>query len=73
MWYFIPPSDFFAYVAHLLKPVKFSQNDYLYKVEDMIDEMYFVIKGTIIFVLEPKYNEREIKDIGKSILLYNKM
>ena len=65
------PSDFFAYVAHLLKPVKFSQNDYLYKVEDMIDEMYFVIKGTIIFVLEPKYNEREIKDIGKSILFFN--
>ena len=37
----------------------------------MIDEMYFVIKGTIIFVLEPKYNEREIKDIGKSILFFN--
>ncbi len=32
------PSDFIAYVAPLLKPVKFSQNDYLYKVGDMIDE-----------------------------------
>ena len=32
------PSDFFAYVAPLLKPVKFSQNDYLYKCQDMIDE-----------------------------------
>jgi hypothetical protein len=32
------PSDFIAYVAPLLKPVKFSQNDYLYKSGDMIDE-----------------------------------
>lgn len=32
------PNDFFAYVAPLLKPVKFSQNDYLYKCQDMIDE-----------------------------------
>ena len=32
------PSDFFAYVAPLLKPIKFSQNDYLYKCQDMIDE-----------------------------------
>lgn len=32
------PSDFFAYVAPLLKPVKFCQNDYLYKFEDRIDE-----------------------------------
>lgn len=32
------PSDFIAYVAPLLKPVKFSQNDHLYKVGDMIDE-----------------------------------
>jgi len=32
------PNDFIAYVAPLLKPVKFSQNDHLYKVGDMIDE-----------------------------------
>jgi hypothetical protein len=32
------PNDFIAYVAPLLKPVKFSQHDYLYKVDDMIDE-----------------------------------
>ena len=32
------PSDFIAYVAPLLKPVKFTQNDYLYKISDMIDE-----------------------------------
>ena len=37
------PSDFFAYVAPLLKPVKFSQNDYLYKCQDMIDESKFII------------------------------
>ena len=35
------PSDFIAYVAPLLKPVKFTQNDYLYKISDMIDESKF--------------------------------
>ena len=60
------PSDFFAYVAPLLKPVKFSQNDYLYKVQDMIDEMYFVAKGTVIFCLDKKYGEKEIREIKKN-------
>ena len=60
------PSDFFAYVAPLLKPVKFGQNDFLYKCDDMIDEMYFITKGTIIFSLDKKYWEREIKEIKKN-------
>ena len=60
------PSDFFAYVAPLLKPVKFSQNDYLYKCQDMIDEMYFVAKGTVIFCLEKRYGEKEIREIKKN-------
>lgn len=38
------PNDFFPYVAPLLKPVKFSQNEFLYKCQDMIDEsMLYVI------------------------------
>ena len=57
------PSDFFAYVAPLLKLVKFSQVDYLYKVQVMIDEMYFISKGTDIFCLDKKYGEKEIKEI----------
>ena len=57
------PNDFIAYVAPLLKPVKFSQNDYLYKISDMIDEMYFVSKGTVSFCLGKEYNEKEIKEI----------
>ena len=60
------PSDFFAYVAPLLKPVKFSQNDYLYKVQDMIDEMYFISKGTVIFCLDKKYGEKEVKEFKKN-------
>lgn len=32
------PSDFIAYVAPLLKPVKFSQNDSLFKVNDTMEE-----------------------------------
>jgi hypothetical protein len=60
------PSDFIAYVAPLLKPVKFSQNDYLYKIGDMIDEMYFVSKGTVIFCLGKSHSEKEIKEIKKN-------
>jgi CRP-like cAMP-binding protein len=59
------PSDFIAYVAPLLKPVKFSQNDYLYKEGDMIDEMYFVSKGTISFCLGRAYLDKEVKEIKK--------
>lgn len=59
------PSDFIAYVAPLLKPVKFSQNDFLYKISDMIDEMYFVSKGTVSFCLSKEYMEKEIKEIKK--------
>mgnify|MGYP002134744001 CR=1 FL=1 len=32
------PKDFIAYVAPLLKPVKFTQGDYLYKTGDNLDE-----------------------------------
>ena len=60
------PSDFFAYVSPLLKPVKFSKNDYLYKCQDMIDEMYFVAKGTVIFCLDKRYGEKEIREIKKN-------
>jgi len=60
------PADFIAYVAPLLKPVKFSQNDFLYKIGDMIDEMYFVAKGTISFCLGKDYDEKEIKEIKKN-------
>lgn len=59
------PSDFIAYVAPLLKPVKFSQNDFLYKEGDMIDEMYFVSKGTISFCLGKAYLDKEVKEIKK--------
>ena len=39
------PRDFIAYVAPLLKPVKFAQNDYLYKTGDNLDESnYKIIK-----------------------------
>ena len=59
------PSDFIAYVAPLLKPVKFSQNDFLYKEGDLIDEMYFISKGTISFCFDSRYLEKEIKEVKK--------
>ena len=58
-------NDFIAYVTPLLKSVKFSQNDYLYKCNDIIDEMYFIIKGTIILCLGKEYKEKELKEIKK--------
>ena len=58
-------NDFIAYVTPLLKSVKFSQNDYLYKCNDIIDEMYFIIKGTIILCLSKEYKEKELKEIKK--------
>ena len=60
---------FFCFVLPLLKPVKFGQNDFLYKCDDMIDEIYFITKGTISFSLDKKYWEREIKEIKKIIIL----
>lgn len=32
----------------------------------MIDEMYFVAKGTVIFCLEKRYGEKEIREIKKN-------
>ena len=32
------PNDFFAYVAPLMKPVKYSQNDYIFQIEDVVEE-----------------------------------
>lgn len=48
------PPDFIAYVAPLLKPVKFSQNDTLYKISDSIEESKHLI--LIFSVLRCKRN-----------------
>ena len=32
----------------------------------MIDEMYFVAKGTVIFCLDKRYGEKEIREIKKN-------
>ena len=60
------PSDFIAYVAPLLKPIIFLQDDYIYKVNDKVKEIFFVCKGTVIFCLDLKYGEKEIKKIKKN-------
>jgi hypothetical protein len=46
------PLDFIAYVAPLLKPVKFSQDDYLYKHGDMIDESNLLQFNFSVFCLK---------------------
>ena len=60
------PSDFIVYVAPLLKPIIFLQDDYIYKVNDKVKEIFFVCKGTVIFCLDLKYGEKEIKKIKKN-------
>lgn len=37
---------------------------YIYNIQYMI--VYFVSKGTVIFCLDKKYGEKEIKEIKKS-------
>ena len=60
------PSEFFAEVAPLLKPFCFYQNDYIYHDGETIRNMYFVAKGTVIFVMPKKYDEKEIIMIKKN-------
>jgi CRP-like cAMP-binding protein len=60
------PNEFFAEVAPLLKPYYFYQNDYIYHDGDIIRNMYFVAKGTVIFVMPQKYDETEIIMIKKN-------
>ena len=60
------PSDFIAYVAPLLKPIIFLQDDYIYKINDIIREIFFISKGTVFFCLDIKYGEKEIKNIKKN-------
>ena len=49
----------------MLKPIKFSKKDYLYKIDDTIDEIYLISKGTICFCLDEVYLETEIKEVKK--------
>ena len=60
------PSDFIAYVAPLLKPIIFLQDDYIYKINDIIKEIFFISKGTVYFCLDIKYGEKEIKNFKKN-------
>ena len=60
------PNEFFAEVAPLLKPFCFYQNDYIYHDGEIIRNMYFIAKGTVIFVMPKKYDEKEIIMIKKN-------
>ena len=60
------PNEFFAEVAPLLKPFCFYQNDYIYHDGEIIKNMYFIAKGTVIFVMPKKYDEKEIIMIKKN-------
>ena len=36
------PAEFISYVVPMLKPIKFSKRDVLYKIDDTIDEIYLI-------------------------------
>ena len=57
--------EFFAYVSPMLKPLKFFQYDYLYKLNDIIDEIVFISKGTVTFYIIFNGAEKEFKDYKK--------
>ena len=57
--------EFFAYVSPMLKPLKFYQYDYLYKLNDIIDEIVFISKGTVTFYIIFNDTEKEFKDFKK--------
>ena len=59
--------EFFAYVSPMLKPLKFFQNDYLYKMNDIIDEIVFISKGTVTLYIIFNNSEKEFKDIKKKM------
>jgi hypothetical protein len=49
----------------MLKPLKFYQYDYLYKLNDIIDEIVFISKGTVTFYIIFNDSEKEFKDFKK--------
>ena len=66
LYFFKNQSDeFFAYVSPMLKPLKFFQYDYLYKLNDIIDEIVFISKGTVTFYIIFNGAEKEFKDYKK--------
>jgi CRP-like cAMP-binding protein len=44
------PSFFAAFVAPLLKPVRYDSEEYIYRENDFAKEMYFIVKGEVSMI-----------------------
>lgn len=67
--------DFITLAVSLIKSAKFSKNDYIISLGELIDEMYITISGTIALQLGPQYQRYQICEIPKGyhfgdILMY---
>lgn len=58
--------EFYGSVAPLLKPFVFYQNDYMYQPKDIIQDMYLIGKGTVIYCMPKEYNEKEVRTLKKN-------
>ncbi len=68
--------EFITFAISYLKSVKFSRNDYIISIGEIIYEMYLNIKGVIGIELGSKYKKQEICQIHKNfqfgdILMYS--
>lgn len=54
--------SFIAWVARLIRPMNIEDQDYLYKEGDEIFEMYFLVKGSIGYVL-PRFENKIYMEI----------
>jgi CRP-like cAMP-binding protein len=56
---------FISYVAPLLKPVKYSDKEMIYETGEYANEMYFIVKGEVSFVISSngsRYSFVKVKD-----------
>lgn len=54
------PSYFVAYVAPLLKPVRYDPEDYIYRQNDYAKDMYFIVKGEVAMLVPSPDSSTEI-------------
>jgi hypothetical protein len=55
------PKDFISVIGPLLKPMRALKGDYIYKKDEPTDEIYFLIQGSIGFILDK--NKTKKKDV----------
>jgi len=65
------PIEFIKYAAQYLKMEKLLNQGYLYKEGDVLDRVFFIVKGTICLSIGKGKFYRELKELNKSKLNNN--